>query len=504
MTASPAVAIATTASPGSLPPRRGRLLRAYRVTWCALALAAFATLIRLLTEPGMEPAVLGLRLVKATVLIAVSTILFRRRQTDAVAGMLSLAFLLWTITSSFDFAGEYGASWPMALDRLRFLLFVLALLLFPSGEWRPAWTRKVAFASGCVFLIGVGEASGLLATRLYLPSAIACVLAALHSLLLRYRSRSSDTEKQQLKWVALGLVAGIGLILSARAGAAIQAPISPILLECLFQLGIVVLALGFLISLLRYRLYDAEAVISRSAAYAVLTLALVATFAASEAMIQMFGQRYFGAGVGDLSSAIAAAIAAVLLTPLHGRITGWAEQHFQRNLAVLKRHLPELLTELAETATPRQVGDAVLPRIDEAIHATRTALMIDDRVVAAYGVTLRDTRRLAGKRQPASAGLFDRETRDALFPLRMALRCPFGSVRGWLLLGPRPDGSRYGKDELDALAEIAPHLRRALIAARQREGDISSEQRRQRVTARSIKELSSRLDALELKVISMA
>ena len=81
-----------------------------------------------------------------------------------------------------------------------------------------------------------------------------------------------------------------------------------------------------------------------------------------------------GAGVGNASGAIAAAIAAVLLTPLHGRITGWAEQHFQRDLAVLKTQLPELLADLPESPRRAQVGDAVLPRIDEAIHAARTAL----------------------------------------------------------------------------------------------------------------------------------
>ena len=41
---------------------------------------------------------------------------------------------------------------------------------------------------------------------------------------------------------------------------------------------------------------------------------------------------------------------------------------------------------------------------------------------------------------------------------------------GWLLLGPRPDGSFYGKDEREALEEIADPIARAIAIVRQREG----------------------------------
>ena len=118
--------------------------------------------------------------------------------------------------------------------------------------------------------------------------------------------------------MALGLSGGVWLILVARGGAALSAPASTgmtILWEAMFQLGVIVVALGFLVSLLRYRLFDAETVISRSAAYAVLTIALVATFGGTEAVIQNLGQSYLGMNIGSVSGAMAAAVAAVLLAP---------------------------------------------------------------------------------------------------------------------------------------------------------------------------------------------
>jgi hypothetical protein len=461
------------AASSGLPPLGGRLLAAYRVIWWTLFALAVVAAGYSLFEPGSHPLILGLRLTKSIILIAVSSILFRRRRTDAVAAMLGLSFLLWTASSSFDFAGT-GLVWPILLDRCRFLLFALALLLFPDGDWSPRWTRAVAFAILTVFLIGILEALGVLQTHSFLPLAIGCVLLTLTALLARYRSLSSFMAKQQLKWVALGLVVGIALILSARAGAAVAAgmamPMSgTILLEGLFQLGIVIIALGFLTSLLRYRLYDAEAAISRSAAYAGLTLALVAIFAGSESVIQTIGQRYFGQGIGDLSGGIAAAIAAVLLTPLHGRISNWAETHFQRDLIGLKTKLPELLEAMSGISSIVRLGSMILPRIEEAIHSTRIALLVDGKLVAVRGVGRSAAQRwLSRWRAPPSTDLFDQDD-DRDFPIRMALKCPFGKERGWLLLGPRPDGSLYGKDDLDALAAVAPPLGRTIFSVLERE-----------------------------------
>jgi hypothetical protein len=485
------------AASDSLPPLGGRLFAAYRIAWWALFVLAVMAAGYALFEPGTHALILGLRLTKAIVLIAVSSILFRRRRTDPVAAMLGLSFLLWTASSSVDFAGTAYA-WPILLDRCRFFLFAFALLLFPDGQWAPRWTRAVAAAILLVFLIGILEGLGLLPTEAFLPLAIGCVLMTLTALMARYKALSSFMAKQQLKWVALGLVAGISLILSARAGAAIAARTTmpmggTIVLEALFQLGIVVIALGFLTSLLRYRLYDAETAISRSAAYAALTLALVAIFAGSEAIIQALGQRYFGPDIGDLSGGIAAAIAAALLTPLHSRISGWAEAHFQKDLMGLRSELPDLLSALSGTSSIERMGSAILPRIEQAIHSTRIALVIEGRLASICGLTKSAGRRWLHRWQaPAAIELFDQDD-DELFPIRMALRCPFGAVCGWLLLGPRPDQSLYGKDELEALAAIAPSLQRTIFSVVERE-------REQRKTLASLHWLAAKVTVLEAAV----
>lgn len=473
-----------------LPPLGGGLLWLYRGLWIAFAAAALIVHALLISDPAMEPAILILRLVKAAMIFAVVTILFRKRQHDPVAALLSLAFLCWTITSSFDFSSRDVL--PLALDRIRFLLFAVGLLLFPDGEWRPAWARHVAIASVGVTVLGLFEAFRVLPTHLFLPLAIGCVLAALAALLQCFRTAASEVQRQQMKWVTLGLVSGISLILAARAGAAFShsAPelALPAVWEALFQTGIVIIAAGFLISLLRYRLFDAETAISRSAVYAVLTIALVAVFAATEATIENVGQNYLGMGLGNVSAAAGAAVAAVLLTPLHERISGWAERRFQRDLVILKSELRALLEDVGASLSPRELGVAVLPRICKAIHATGAALLVDGSVVAVEG--------LDPSRRPADG------SQSSLFPLRMELSCPFGRLSGSLLLGPRPDGSFYGKDDLEAVEAIIPPLRRALVTAGAREA-LRTEYRDARThLTRQVAALRQRIHALESRQCS--
>jgi len=445
-----------------------------------------------------DPLVTVLRIAKSAVLLCVATILFYRRQADAVAALLALAFLTWTISSSYDFAT--GAELAQLLDRCRFLLLVLGVLFFPDGRVQPGWTRSVMLASLGAFLVGIAETLQLLPTSLFLTLAIPCVLAAIGSLIARFRASSDYALRQQVKWVALGLIAGVGLILCARAGSAasgLRARGMPILWELMFQLGIMIVALGFLVSLLRFRLFDAETVISRSAAYAALTIALVATFGGTEAAIENLGQLYLGMNIGSVSGAMAAAVAAVLLNPLHSRITAWAENRFQPNLVGLKRHVPELLARLSAGSSSRRLSNAVLLAITNAVHATRSALVLDGVVVASEGIRLADARQWSRRSLVDDPALSDRDRTDRLFPVRLALGGKGAGANGCILLGPRPDGTLYGREDLDAVRSIVPALQDALFATRHREALDSAINRREKRLRTEIRHIQARLSALE-------
>ena len=103
---------------------------------------------------------------------------------------------------------------------------------------------------------------------------------------------------------------------------------------------------------------------------------------------------------------------------------------------------------------------------------------------------------LKGWQAPTTPELISRHD-DEAFPLHMALHCPLGSVRGWLLLGPRPDGSFYGKDDIEALTAVAPSLQRTLVLVVEREAQLARQQSIIKGLNRSMALLSHRLDRVE-------
>jgi hypothetical protein len=213
-------------------------------------------------------------------------------------------------------------------------------------------------------------------------------------------------------------------------------------------------------------------------------------------VIENLGQLYLGMGIGSISGAMAAAVAALLFNPLHSRISDWAERRFQHDLVLLKRELPELLERESGRSSARQLAALVLPQITEALHSTRAALLLDGAIAAARDVEAAAARRwarafLARKPVPAQA-----DQADTLFPVRLRLGGCSG-VAGWLLLGPRPDGSLYGRDERRALQSLLPALAHAFAETRNR-ALLSSRQRSQlQRTRKELKDLGMRVRAIE-------
>jgi hypothetical protein len=240
--------------------------------------------------------------------------------------------------------------------------------------------------------------------------------------------------------------------------------------------------------LLRYRLYDAEAVISRSATFALVTIFIGGVFAASNEAVKVFILGLYGPGAGQTPGIFAAAIATVLVSPAQERIQRWSEQRFQRNLVKLREELPDCLRELRECASMQELLEETLQRIESGVRTTRLAVLIGNTVAATRGITA-DTVADWSKSFDADA-CADAvcSPGDPIFPIRVPLRPKTGDgeLAGWLLVGPRPDGSLLSKDEQRALVDISGPLTRAVrIVARREQREQALERRIEALESRS-------------------
>ena len=205
-----------------------------------------------------------------------------------------------------------------------------------------------------------------------------------------------------------------------------------------------------------------------------LTLMLGATFAASEKIIEVLGEQYLGEQGRAMSAGIAAGIAALLIAPLHGRVSRWAERRFQKGLIKLRGGLPLLVGDLRETASPERIADIALERIESGVRSTRGAVLLGDRLLAKRDAGQAEVDDwIAAHPLGDDAPEFQRDENDPLLPVRIALDADSCGRVGWLLLGPRPDGSLFGKDEREVLADIADPLARALAIADRRSADVA-------------------------------
>jgi len=406
-------------------------------------------------------------LAAATVNIVGAAMLFRRRARDPVAALLSLAFLFLVIGigPAFDTFYLLGATGPSVAARaIGYGLLFAGIAVFPEGRLETRWRRVLLAAIGLwvlIFLAAVADLFDLADNFLYL-SGIALLTASVASLGARYRRLPFGVARQQIRWAFLGFAIGAGLgsltLIIEMTGVEPDGATGiwlDLLLWITGSIAFALYSLGLLVSLLKYRLYDADAAISRSAGYAVLTLMLAATFAGSEKAVEWFFETYFGGEAGALPGAIGAGLAVVLITPMHNRIHRWAERRFQKALLHLRRDLPDCVGDLRETAGMPELLDEVLARVEAGTRAVRSAVMIDGSTTAARGDGAGD------------------------FPTIVPLRIGHQQVEiGTLLVGPRPDGSPVGKDEREALAGIADPIARAVrIVAMREQQEAAQEQR---------------------------
>jgi hypothetical protein len=448
-----------------------------------------------------------LKLIGVAMLLGASILLYRSAKGDPVASLLSVGFLIIAVGSEpsrstllyFDMLSGVGT-----LSALGGFLLVLVMFIFPNGRFASIGEVVAALAYG--LLVFFPASTTLIAATQWLAS-LGIALVAVICLGVRFSFLRPGLERQQMRWAFFGFAAAMAvgvLYLGLLVGGSLaKTEFSRTWLligaEIARHVALTVMLSGLMIALLRYRLYDAETVISRSTGYAVLTVLLGGTFTASTKGIEWLFESSMGAEAGAVPGAAGAGLAVVLITPLHNRIHRWAERRFQKGLLRLKRDLPEFVGDLRETASLGTLVDVVLERVAGGIRSARAAVLVGDRIVATRDVGTEEAEAWLGSAS-LKAGVepifCDRQ--DAMFPVRVPLCVQHEACEplGWLLLGPRPDGSLYGKDEREALAEISDPLARAVrVVLLREEREVREEARYQRVERRfaELEEMLARL-----------
>ena len=299
----------------------------------------------------------------------VGALVASRHPRNPIGWLMCGAAIAYTAGGMTGNYAEYAFGGPaVSLPAARFVAWIstwvwglgaglpfLVLLLFPTGSppsarWRPVvWLTAgglVLLAAGTALAtgpfadypvdnpLGLSGAGGIV-RLLSTAGGFALVgggLASTGSVLVRFRRARGD-ERQQLKWLAYAvIVVALSALCSLAMEAAAMAASDQDLLNLsnfLITTALATIPAAVGTAILKYRLYEIDRIISRTATYAVLTAFLGAVYFG----VVLLLQAGLGARLADEPLAVAATTLAVagLFRPARVRIQGAIDRRFNRN-----------------------------------------------------------------------------------------------------------------------------------------------------------------------------
>ncbi len=273
---------------------------------------------------------------------AVAALLFWRRSDDWMAVFVSITLVTLgaSTATSLNNLATTPSDWGWAASS--FVAFSRAcgfslLYLFPDGRFMPRWARAlvalhVAWAVAQFFVPSARPLNW--PYPLYLAVYLGAMSAGFLAQLYRYWRVSTPSQRQQTKWVVLGMgafVAGFAVTETPRVliPALAQPSVPALLYGIVFyspvsSIAWILLALSFGVSMLRYRLYDVDFAINRSLVYGALTVLLAAVFGGSLYIVSLVTQGQ----QSILGFGVAAVAVGLLFQPARRRLQRFVDQRF--------------------------------------------------------------------------------------------------------------------------------------------------------------------------------
>jgi hypothetical protein len=175
-----------------------------------------------------------------------------------------------------------------------------------------------------------------------LPILLLATVGAAISLIVRFHN-SRGAERQQLKFMALvvGVAATTWFVAALMPYGAVYGVVQFIAI-----IGLVFAPLAVLVAVLRYRLYDIDAVISKTLVYAALSLVLGAAYIG----LVLAGQAVFStfAGGSNLAIAVSTLVVAALFLPVRSRVQRLVDRRFFRRRYDAQQTLEAFANRLRE------------------------------------------------------------------------------------------------------------------------------------------------------------
>jgi len=317
---------------------------------------------------------------------AIGVAIFWRKADDRMALFVSLMLLTLGAALVIPYPLlDLPLIWTLSAEAVSFVgatSVVLFFYLFPDGHFVPRWTRWVVLVS----IFGVMMPSTFFPERFLPvfghPLAYAFIGAGfagvtVYAQVYRYRWVSSQTQRQQTKWVVFGLAMALG---GASLVALLNLVVPKGVLTSLvgttaFYFFTLLIPLSIAVAVLRYHLYDIDTLINRTLVYGSLTVALVALYFGAVVLLQ----RLFVLLTGQQSTLAVVAstlLIAALFNPLRRHIQSFIDRRFYRSKYDARKTLEAFSAQLRDETNLDALGDDLVGVVRETMQPAHVSLWL--------------------------------------------------------------------------------------------------------------------------------
>ncbi|HEX2741684.1 MAG TPA: histidine kinase [Rubrobacter sp.] len=372
---------------------------------------------------------------------AIGAVIFWRKSDNWVALFVSVMLVTFGALNMIELASgtvPLLARVDAVLSFLGYVAFVVAFYLFPDGRFIPGWTRWLVivwtlYLASLYFLPDRSPYPGAWSSLLSAPIVISLLGALVFAQAYRYRRVSGPVERQQTKWVVLGLTSAIILsvlvILPAVFYPELLQPGAPKIMYALFELTatnlvLLLIPLSIGVAILRYRLWDVDVVINRTLVYGALTASVAGIYVLIVGSLGAILQAR-----GSLAISLpAAGVVAILFAPLRQRLQSGVNRLMYGERDEPYRVLSRLGERLEATLEPASVLPTIVETVAAALKLPYAAISMAREsgyeVAAAKGTPTGEETALPltyGGRPIGELTLAPREPGDAFTPADMRL-----------------------------------------------------------------------------------
>jgi hypothetical protein len=336
---------------------------------------------------------LALIIAMFVICLVVSALIVWRRSDDWMALLVALMLVaLGPIIGASSLASG-PMLWQTLNQGLTFLLTALLLVvfaIFPSGQFVPHWMRwpLVVLLIAEVPLTFFPAAGLMTNTAVSQPSWLVTLVGLAGVALAqgyRYRRVSNRLQRQQTKWVVFGLAAPIATLVGVSVLTLVFPALTdlgsffPLLLSW-SSFPLICVPLGFGFAILRYRLWDIDAIINKALVYGSLTVLLAGVYAGLIVGLQSLATLTRGDIADKPVALVISTLATVALAqPVRRRLQALIDRRFYRRKYDAAKTLAAFSATLRNEVDLNTLRTDLLAMVQETMEPTQVSLWLSQR-----------------------------------------------------------------------------------------------------------------------------